>query len=171
MESQLTFCRPQHAHEMFSRFCRPVRSQSPANEDAAVDGLGLSSSPLAPAVQALMCHLACQVCKELIARHAAVEGQQIEESVNVHLSLHMHDGLPDNFATQSDDRKCSSIHPVLRRLEAYQLPPPAQLSVTEFQVSKANTNSYAAGRWWLHCHQPIASRSRSTTDYQAMHRL
>ncbi len=35
-----------------------------------------------------MGYLARQVCKELVAGHAAVERQQVEESVHVHLALH-----------------------------------------------------------------------------------
>ncbi len=50
-------------------------------------GLGFAVGPMAPASQALMCHFARQICEELVTRHAAIERQQVEESVHIHMAL------------------------------------------------------------------------------------
>ena len=60
---------------------------APCVEDAIIKQLGSCPWELTPSHQALTSHLACQLCKELVAGHAAVEGQQVEKSVNVHLIL------------------------------------------------------------------------------------
>ena len=80
--------------------CRGDWLWLPWNEDAAVASLGLPSSALAPTAQAFMGNLAGQVRKELVAWHAAVERQQIEESVNVDVDLHIFRSLALSFQHQ-----------------------------------------------------------------------